>query len=199
MHKKYLAPLGKEGEGGGTSGAGERKNVPRYVRIYFIPIPGVALGDGEATASLSSAPRYEYEDGGEGPQPPPLPPDDAYADYGEGEAAAGMDEAMVMYQLRFALEGVLMAVIANAGIFGNLVSAFILLRRRLDLQPFLCRWQNLEKRLRLFHLVFALTTYPFQAPGSPGGLRHGVPGRRLPHLQSPPALPVVRRQPEPGQ
>ncbi len=100
----------------------------------------MALGDGEATASLSSPPRYEYEDGGEGPQPPPLPPDDAYADYGEGEAAAGMDEAMVMYQLRFALEGVLMAVIANAGIFGNLVSAFILLRRRLDLQPFLCRW-----------------------------------------------------------
>ncbi len=44
------------------------------------------------------------------------------------------------FWLRFALEGVLVAVVANCGIFGNVVSAFILLRRRLDLQPFLCRY-----------------------------------------------------------
>ena len=35
MHKKYLAPLGKEGKGKRTSGAGERKNVPRYVSTYI--------------------------------------------------------------------------------------------------------------------------------------------------------------------
>ncbi len=59
----------------------------------------------------------------------------------EEEEVNGTWSMMLRFQLRFAMEGVAIAIIAHLGIFGNVVSAYILLCKRLDLQPFLCRYE----------------------------------------------------------
>ena len=57
---------------------------------------------------------------------------------------------------RVVLEGGVIAVIANVGIFGNLLSMYILLRRKLDLQPFLCRLLIL---LVIFDTIFLVAEF----------------------------------------
>ena len=53
---------------------------------------------------------------------------------------SGNNNEDLIFTLRFALEGILVAIICKIGICGNLLSMFILLRKKLDLQPFLCRY-----------------------------------------------------------
>ena len=54
------------------------------------------------------------------------------------------------------LEGGVIAVIANIGVFGNLLSMYILLRKKLDLQPFLCRLLIL---LVVFDTIFLVAEF----------------------------------------
>ena len=47
-------------------------------------------------------------------------------------------------------------MIANIGVFGNLLSMYILLRKKLDLQPFLCRLLIL---LVVFDTIFLVAEF----------------------------------------
>lgn len=59
-------------------------------------------------------------------------------------------------QSRAVLEGGVIAVIANIGVFGNLLSMYILLKKKLDLQPFLCRLLIL---LVVFDTIFLVAEF----------------------------------------
>ena len=65
-----------------------------------------------------------------------------------------------IFKIRFILEGIVVAVICNVGILGNLLSMFILLKRKLDLQPFLTQLLVLlvEFFLKFFAGRFLLRT-----------------------------------------
>lgn len=65
-------------------------------------------------------------------------------------------EADVILQIRFILEGLVLAFICHLGLFGNLLSMFILLKKKLDLQPFLCQLLVL---LVIFDTVFLIADF----------------------------------------
>ena len=61
-----------------------------------------------------------------------------------------------IFKIRFILEGLVVALISNVGIVGNLLSMFILLKRKLDLQPFLTQLLVL---LVVFDTVFLIADF----------------------------------------
>ena len=61
-----------------------------------------------------------------------------------------------VYPIRLALEGILVAILANVGVIGNCVSLTILISKKLDLQPFLCRLLIL---LVAFDTIFLATDF----------------------------------------
>lgn len=62
----------------------------------------------------------------------------------------------VTKQIRFLLEGVVVAVIAFLGVIGNLISVFVLVWRKLDLQVFLRRLLVL---LAVFDTIFLTSNF----------------------------------------
>lgn len=95
---------------------------------------------------------------------------------------ASADPTLVR-RIQFAFEGICLSFIAIGGIGGNLISMFILLRRKLDLQPFLCRLLVL---LVIFDTIFLFTDFVnFSLPSLSNFFERVVKPKVGPHFMIP--------------